>query len=145
MVLHTQNVPPFVAAFDPFVLFGLDPPSPYQLYGVHLAFHTYHACRQFDCISPTFLECTIKSYTRGCKTYNHLVKAHAGRIPLKFSPSFPSSRPPLGDTSSYRSASAFLSTSTSGPFQHEISDSVRTFRSSLPVNRQAFLRARRLL
>ena len=135
--------PPFVAAFDPFVLFGLSPPSVYQIYGIYLAYHTYHACRHLDYVELDFLKCTIKSYTRGCHIFNHLVKAHLGKVQLKCSPSFPSSLLPSGASSSHRLR--LSSPVPTAELRPNVSAIDREYRLTFAANRQAVLRARSLL
>eukprot|EP00973_Karenia_brevis_P065644 9125141-Karenia_brevis.AAC.1 len=138
--------PPFVAAFDPLLLFGLSPPDPYQIYGIFLAYHTYHTLRSNDHNSLQACISTAKAYMRGCKVNTHLIKAFFGKSRLRYSPSSPSSPTPASGGSSHTA----MHRSSSAPPNAEISENARTphdramYRMNMPCNRQAVLRARGL-
>ena len=87
---------PFVASFDPLALLGLCPPSPFQIYGVYIAFHAYRALRHRDSVDFALLLATLKAYMKGCKIHQHLLLAHIGKTRLKYLPP----DPPLATASS---------------------------------------------
>ena len=50
---------PFRAAFDPLELFGLFLAFPYQIYGIYLDFHAYHALRHHSAVDFSLLLATV--------------------------------------------------------------------------------------
>ena len=67
------------AVFAPLGLFGLLPACPFQIYGVYLADHAYHALRHHSAVDLSLLLAMVKAYARGCKVHQHLLKAYLGK------------------------------------------------------------------
>ena len=89
---------------DPPSLLGLFPLSCKQLYGVHIAYMTYHTLRIHDNVSNHLLFKTVQAQVSKCKIAKHFLAAHfwQGSITLLRLLSQPS--PPLwghSDTHSY--------------------------------------------
>ena len=80
----SKKFPPFTAHFDPLPLFGLAPLSPFQIYGVYLAFHLYHSGRHFSLLTNFQIDSILKSYMRGCPVHDHLIKTYFGKARSKY-------------------------------------------------------------
>ena len=134
---------PFKASFDPLELFGLLPACPFQLYGVYIAFHTYHALRHHSHASFDLTLSTAKAYTRGCKVHDHLIKSFSGKVRLKYisTPSPPLSTDSVSSSSNRnRSSPPSIEPATFA----EQSNARALNRLRMPLNRQAVFRARGL-
>eukprot|EP00973_Karenia_brevis_P018740 2569852-Karenia_brevis.AAC.1 len=57
---------PFLPFFDSPSLLGVLPPSPYQLYGIHLAFHCYHSLRTVPFNSYAAIADVASSFSKRC-------------------------------------------------------------------------------
>ena len=132
---------PFKASFHPLELFGMSPPCPYQIYGVYLAFHAYHALRHHEFVTFDLLTSTLKAYMRGCKVHQHLQKAYLGKTRMKFLPPDPPSTTAQRSSSFQRHNSSHASLeSCTNSADHDRA----LYRTMMPPNRQAVLRARGL-
>ena len=112
----SQNFAPFFPYLgDPLALFGLSPISPYQLFGIHIAFHAYHALRHQANITQSNFSACCRVLLRPCSVSKHLIAAKVGKVSLRFSlPPPPLSNRPSGVSSDQTtSASAFFPPSAS--------------------------------
>ena len=137
--------PPFTADFDPLSLLGLLPPSPYQIYGVYLAFHIYHSLRNSSLTSLQEIIRTAKAYTKSCSVHDHLIKSFYGKTQLKytFSPSLPTSLTALGSSSSNQNQIPSSSAESATSFTSHLTPEQRAqYRARMPPNRRAVFRAR---
>ena len=63
----SQSFAPFYRFLgDPLALFGLSPISPYQLFGIHIAFHAYHALRHQANITQNDFSAYCRVLLRPC-------------------------------------------------------------------------------
>eukprot|EP00973_Karenia_brevis_P092448 12412481-Karenia_brevis.AAC.1 len=97
---------PFVPHFLHPDLLGLAPLSPYQIYGIAIAYQVYHSCRHDGLLSFPSLISHIKAEMRGDPVCQHLVKAHFGKVQLKYSLSSSSSEPSALRSSEYTDLTA---------------------------------------
>ena len=85
---------PFLPHFSLPSLLGLSPPSPFQIYGVYIAFHTYHSLRKCEHVSWNLILDTCNARVKGCKIARHLIAASIGRVRLRHVSPSPSSFSP---------------------------------------------------
>ena len=79
---------PFLPVIDdPPTLLGIDPLSPGQIYGVHLAFLSYHTLRHENHITQILLSSTLKAIVEQCPIAKHITLAYFGKVSLRFPPS----------------------------------------------------------
>ena len=131
-------MPFFFPYFLPLEILGLCPYSPPQVYGIQLAFGSYHNFRHTNSVSMDSLIRYIKSLTRGCDKARKFCNDSARRIRSRFLPPLsPSPSSPPGATSqSASSASPIL------PSQFGSDSDLLNRRLLLPNHRLHVLRAR---
>ena len=145
--------PPFLPFIDvPPALLGLSPPALGQIYGVHVAFLTYHALRHHNYVSSSLLFSTIQSNITKFKIAKYLISVHFGKTRSRISFSAQDPPRPSGATQTHTQtaggSSPFPSLPSncdrSLPYALDLATSLNP-RLRFPPNRVAVLRARGLL
>ena len=134
-----------MSAFCPLALLVLSPLSPYQLYGVHIAFLLYHSAD--ECTSFDSARNIVKAHIRSCSVHKSLLRSHFQQVPCAFlppvSPLSPSpSATPGPHIDDFAPSSNWLHQNET--LQRCSSDSLLCRRSRMPSNRVAVLSARGL-